>query len=77
MMHVYKSDVYLNPSIFQAVMKLHLNERELFVIQAFGNNRLRVNSSRSVGECGGEIKARRHCLSLDPDAALLCWGIAL
>lgn len=72
----YNSNVYLNPSIFQAVMKMHLNELELFVIQAFGNNRLRVNSSRSVGECGGEIKARRHCLSLDPDAALLCWGIA-
>lgn len=63
-------------NIFQAVMKLHLNERELFVIRAFGNNRLRVNSSGPVGECGGEIKARRHCLSLDPDAALLCWGIA-
>lgn len=66
----------MNASTFQAVMKLHLNERELFVIQAFGNNRLRVNSGRSVGECGGEIKARRHCLSLDPDAALHCWGIA-
>lgn len=72
-----KSNVYLNPSIFHTVMKLHLNERELFVIQAFGNNRLRVNSSRSAGECVGEIKARQHCLSLDPDAALLCWGIAL
>lgn len=71
----YNSNVYLNLSIFQAVMKLHLNERELFVIQALGNNRLRVNSSRSAGECGGEIKARRHCLSLDPDAALLCLHI--
>lgn len=58
-------------------MKSHSNKRELFGIQAFGKNTLRVNSSRSVGECGGEIKERQHCLSLDPDAALLCCGIAL
>ena len=54
----YNSNVYLNQSLFQAVMKLHLNVRQLFVFQAFGNNRLRVNSSRSVGECGGEIKGK-------------------
>lgn len=36
-----------------------------------------VNSFRSVGECGGKIKTRQHCLSPDPAAALPCLGIAL
>lgn len=44
---------------------------ELLVISACGNKRTRVNSSRSVGECGREIKTRQHCMGLDPDAAPL------
>lgn len=43
----YYSHVYLNPSTFQAVMKLHLSESDLSAVRALiGNNKSRVNSSK-------------------------------
>lgn len=73
----YNSDVYLNPEHISRSNEVALEwDGSCLWFRLWGITDCESIPAGLCGECGGEIKERRHCLSLDPDAALLCWGIA-